>query len=94
MLHTFDWLILHYFLQLIFGLTPLTSAVKSNENLVNQTLYNTVFILDVLQKWIKKNQILNPQNFTYPEIKLNIAHRYLLLILPKFQELDQISALN
>ena len=36
MLHIFDWLIFHYFLQLIFKLIPLTSAAKSNENLVNQ----------------------------------------------------------
>ena len=28
-LHNFDWLIFHYFLQLIFRLTTLTSAAKS-----------------------------------------------------------------
>ena len=38
----------HYFLQLIFRLTPLTSAVKSNEKLVNKKLCNTVLILDAL----------------------------------------------
>ena len=37
--------IFHYFLQLIFRLTPLTSATKSNEKLVNQ---NTVLIFDAL----------------------------------------------
>ena len=36
MFHIFDWLICHYFLQLIFRLTPLTSVAKNNQNLVNQ----------------------------------------------------------
>ena len=36
------------FLQLIFRLTLLTSAAKSNEKLVNQKLCNTVLILDAL----------------------------------------------
>ena len=48
MLHIFDWLIFHYFSQLIFRLTPLTSAAKSNEKLVNQKSCHTVLILDVL----------------------------------------------
>ena len=39
--HNFDRLIFHYFLQLIFRLTPLTSSLKSNEKLVNQKLCNT-----------------------------------------------------
>ena len=45
-LHIFDWLIFHYFLQLNFRLTPLTSAAESNKKIVNQTLCNTVLILD------------------------------------------------
>ena len=40
--HIFDWLIYHYFLQLIFRLTPLTSDAKCNEKWVNQKLRNTV----------------------------------------------------
>jgi hypothetical protein len=44
----FDQLIFHYFLQLIFRLTPLTSAGKSNQKLVNQKLCNTVLIFDAL----------------------------------------------
>ena len=48
MFYNFDWLIFHHFLQLIYRLTPLTSAAKSNENLVNQKLCNTVLILDAL----------------------------------------------
>ena len=36
----FDWLIFHYFLHLLFMLTPLTSVAKSNQNLVNQNLVN------------------------------------------------------
>ena len=43
MLHIFDWQIFNYFLQLIFRLTPLASAAKSNEKLVNQT-YATLFL--------------------------------------------------
>ena len=35
-------------MQLIFRLTPLTSAAKSNEKLVNQKLCNIVLILDAL----------------------------------------------
>ena len=46
--HNVDWLIFHYFLQLIFRMTPLTSASKSNDKLVNQKSCNTVFILDAL----------------------------------------------
>ena len=42
-LHTF-----HYFLQLIFRLTPLTSAAKSYEKLVNQKLCNIGLIFDAL----------------------------------------------
>ena len=37
-LHIFDWLIFHYFLLLIFRLTPLTSASKRNVKLVKQKL--------------------------------------------------------
>ena len=48
MFYNFDWLIFHHFLQLIYRLTPLTSVAKSNENLVNQKLCNTVLILDAL----------------------------------------------
>ena len=44
MLHIFDWSIFHYFLQLIFRLTPLTSAAKSNEKLVNQKLCNCSYL--------------------------------------------------
>ena len=33
-------------MQLIFRLTPLTFAAKSNEKIVNQKLCNTVLILD------------------------------------------------
>ena len=40
-LHNFDWLIFHYFLQLIFRLTPLTSAEYSNQKFINQKLCNT-----------------------------------------------------
>ena len=40
MLHIFDF---HY-----FWLTPLISAAKNNENLVNQKLCNTILILDAL----------------------------------------------
>ena len=47
-LHIFDCLILHYFLQLIFRLTQLTTAAKSNQKLINQKLFNTVVILDAL----------------------------------------------
>ena len=47
-LHILDSLIFHYSLQLIFRLTPLTSAAKSNEKLVNKKLCNTVLILDGL----------------------------------------------
>ena len=47
-LHILDWLIFHYFLQLIFRLTPLISTAKSNEKIVNQKLCNTVLILDAL----------------------------------------------
>jgi hypothetical protein len=35
-LHIFDWVIFYYLLQLIFRLTPLTSAAESNEKLANQ----------------------------------------------------------
>ena len=48
MLHIFDWLIFNYFLELIFRLTALTSAAKSN-----QKLCNTVLILDALYKSCK-----------------------------------------
>ena len=41
-LHIFDWLIFHYFLLLIFRLTTLKLAAKSNLKLVNQKLCNTV----------------------------------------------------
>ena len=41
-------IIFYYFLQLIFRLTPQTSAAKSNEKSVNQKLSNTVLILDAL----------------------------------------------
>ena len=44
-LHIFDILIFHYFLQLIFRLT---SAAKSNEKFVSKKLCNTVLILDAL----------------------------------------------
>ena len=47
-LHIFDWLIFHYFLQLIFRLTTLTSAAKSNKKSVNQKSCHTVLILDTL----------------------------------------------
>ena len=43
MLHIFDWLIFHYFLQLFFRLTPLSSSAKSNEKLVNQK-YAALFL--------------------------------------------------
>ena len=43
-LHIFDRLTFHYFLQLIFRLTPLASAAKSSEKLCNNAL-----ILDALQ---------------------------------------------
>ena len=36
MLHNFDRLILHYFLQLIFRLTPLTSAAKNSRSKIMQ----------------------------------------------------------
>ena len=36
--HIFDWLIFHYFLQLIFRLIPLTSAAKSNQKLFSSVL--------------------------------------------------------
>ena len=51
--YIFDWLIFHYFLQLIFWLTLLASAAKSNEKLVNQKLCNTVLILDALYMYVR-----------------------------------------
>ena len=52
-LYIFDWLIFQYFLQLIFWLTPLASAAKSNEKLVNQKLCNTVLVLDALYMYVR-----------------------------------------
>ena len=46
--HNFDRLIFQYFSQLIFKLTPLTSAAKGTQRLVNQKLCNTDLILDDL----------------------------------------------
>ena len=50
----------YYFLQLIFWLTPLISASKCNENVVNQKLCNTVLILDAFCiRFLKKSICLN-----------------------------------
>ena len=63
MLHNFDWLIFHSFLQLIFSLTPLTSAANSNQKIVNQKLCNTVLILDALNNtflsWLVQQMYFN-----------------------------------
>ena len=47
-LYIFGWVIFHYFLQLIFRLTPPILAAKSNQKLVNQKLSNTVLHCTVL----------------------------------------------
>ena len=69
MLHIFDCLIFHYFLQL----TSLTSAAKRNERLVSQKLCNTVLILDaaatryiLIRKYVK---------FYKPDFALNTNSR-------------------
>ena len=49
----------YYFLQLIFWLTPLISASKCNENVVNQKLCNTVLILDAFCIRFLKKSIFN-----------------------------------
>ena len=52
MLHIFDWLILHYFLKLIFRLTHLKSAAKSNEKF--RQSYATLFL-----SWMPFNDLTN-----------------------------------
>ena len=47
-LHDFDWLIFRFFLQLIFRLTALTSAAKSNTKLLIQKLCSILLLLDAL----------------------------------------------
>ena len=64
MLHNFDLLIFHYFLQLIFRLTRMTSAAKSNQKLVDQKLCNTVLILDALYYVIFLRKIVIHFTFT------------------------------
>ena len=70
-LHIFDGLIFHYFLQLNFRLTPLTSAAESNKRLVNQTC-NIVLILDasmyetIIAPVIPKSKQGSCYQFRYP----------------------------
>ena len=60
--------LLRYVLQLIFRLTPLTSAGKGNEKLVNEKLCNTVLILDALYiVFHKKVRPFQPRKQKYKE---------------------------
>ena len=71
-LHIFD-----YFFQLIFMLTPLTSAAKSNEKFVNQKFCNTVLILDALQK--KEIQVIYNSHYGNGALAMFTFQYYLKL---------------
>ena len=75
----------HYFLQLIFRRTPLTSVAKSNEKLVNQKLSNTVLILDA-----------RCHNFDLTTIYISESEHYTIVsvISPAFHQSPKTESIN
>ena len=87
MLHILTFDIFQYFLQLIFRLTPLTSAAKSNKKLVNQN-YATLFL-----SWMLFTIILTWQYSLFQD--QNITQLYLsYLLLSTNRQRQKVSILN